>query len=90
MLAGERDDAIRLGREALDMNVELGIEELRAHALNNIGTARLAKGDRGGLEDVEQSLEIAVATNSPESVAGLRQPRLHVWPTSASSSARSR
>ena len=50
------------------MNVELGIDELRAHALNNIGTARLAKGDRGGLEDIEQSLEVAVAANSPESV----------------------
>ncbi|MBA2569428.1 MAG: AAA family ATPase [Actinobacteria bacterium] len=68
MLAGERDDAIRLGREALDMAVELGNDELRAHALNNIGTARLTKGDRGGLEDIEQSLAIAVAANSPESV----------------------
>jgi tetratricopeptide (TPR) repeat protein len=68
MLAGDRDDAIRLGREALGMAEELGIDELRAHALNNIGTSRLAKGDRGGLEDLEQSLAIAVAANSPESV----------------------
>jgi tetratricopeptide (TPR) repeat protein len=68
MLAGDKDDAIRLGREALHMAEELGIDELRAHALNNIGTSRIAKGDRGGLEDLEQSLAIAVAANSPESV----------------------
>jgi len=68
MLAGDRDDAIRRGREALDMAEELGIDELRAHALNNIGAARVAKGDNGGLDDTEQSLAIAVAANSPESV----------------------
>jgi class 3 adenylate cyclase/tetratricopeptide (TPR) repeat protein len=68
MLAGERDDAIRLGREALDMADELGLDNLRAHALNNIGAARIALGDRGGLDDSEQSLAIAVAANSPESV----------------------
>jgi class 3 adenylate cyclase/tetratricopeptide (TPR) repeat protein len=68
MLAGEKEDAIRLGREALEMAVELGIDELRAHTLNNIGAARVAKGDTGGIEDLEQSLAIAVAANSPESV----------------------
>jgi class 3 adenylate cyclase/tetratricopeptide (TPR) repeat protein len=70
MLGGERDDAIRLGHEALAMAEELGIDELRAHALNNIGASRVAKGDRGGLDDLEQSLAIAVAANSPETVRG--------------------
>jgi class 3 adenylate cyclase/tetratricopeptide (TPR) repeat protein len=68
MLAGDRDDAIGLGREALEMAEELGLDELRAHALNNIGASRIAKGDSKGLEDLEQSLAIAVAANSPESV----------------------
>jgi class 3 adenylate cyclase/tetratricopeptide (TPR) repeat protein len=69
MLAGERDDAIRLGREVLDMAAELeGAEELRAFVLNNIAASRIALGDQGGLEDMEQSLAIAVAANSPESV----------------------
>jgi tetratricopeptide (TPR) repeat protein len=68
MLAGEREKAIRVGREALAMAEELGIDELRSHALNNIGASRLAQGDRGGLDDTEQSLAIAVAANSPESV----------------------
>jgi class 3 adenylate cyclase/tetratricopeptide (TPR) repeat protein len=68
MLAGERDEAIRLGHEALQMADELGLDELRAHALNNIGASRIAMGDKGGLEDSEQSLAIAVAANLPESV----------------------
>jgi class 3 adenylate cyclase len=68
MLAGDRNDAIHLGREALEMAEELGIEELRSHALNSIGASRLAIGDHGGLEDLERSLAIAVAANSPESV----------------------
>ena len=55
MLAGRASEAIRLGREALAMAEELGIDELRSHALNNIGIGRIRQGDRGGLEDLEQS-----------------------------------
>jgi class 3 adenylate cyclase/tetratricopeptide (TPR) repeat protein len=68
MLAGEQDDAIRLGREALTMAAELGNDEIRSHALNNMGIARVGLGDEGGLDDLEQSIAIAVAANSPESV----------------------
>ena len=67
MLAGEDAEAIRIGKEALEMAEQLGLEELRAHALNNIGSARTRSGDAGGLEDLEQSVAIAVAINSPES-----------------------
>jgi tetratricopeptide (TPR) repeat protein len=67
-LAGANQEAIRLGREALAMAEELELDEIRSHALNNIGISRIANGDRGGLDDVEQSLAIAVAINSPESV----------------------
>jgi class 3 adenylate cyclase/tetratricopeptide (TPR) repeat protein len=68
MLAGRKDEAIRVGREALAMAEELGLDELRAHALNNIGVSRVGKGDRGGLADLEQSIAIAAAINSPEGV----------------------
>ncbi len=69
MLAGEAESAIRLGREALAMIDELGgNEELRAHTLNNIGTARIFSGDLGGLDDLEESVGIAVAANSSEAV----------------------
>ena len=67
-LAGEHQEAIRLGREALAMAEELQLDEIRAFTLNNIGISRLGTGDRGGLDDVEQSLAIAVAINSAESV----------------------
>ena len=68
MLAGIHDEAIAQGLEALAMAEELGLDEIRAHALNNIGTSRLVTGDRRGLDDLEQSIEIAVADNSTESV----------------------
>jgi class 3 adenylate cyclase/tetratricopeptide (TPR) repeat protein len=68
MLANENEEAIRLGQEAVAMADELGDDELRAHALNNIGSARVARGDLEGVCDLERSVEISVAINSPESV----------------------
>jgi class 3 adenylate cyclase/tetratricopeptide (TPR) repeat protein len=67
-LAGEHEEAIRVGREALAMADELELDEIRSHALNNIGISRVGSGDRGGLDDLEQSIAIAVAINSAESV----------------------
>jgi class 3 adenylate cyclase/tetratricopeptide (TPR) repeat protein len=67
MLAGDSEHAIPVGREALAMAEELGLEELRAHALTNIGTSRLWSGDAGGFEDLEQSIAIGDAINSVES-----------------------
>jgi class 3 adenylate cyclase/tetratricopeptide (TPR) repeat protein len=67
MLAGESNRAIRVGREALAMAEELGLEELQAHALDNIGTSRLVEGDDGGFADFERSIEIADRINSVES-----------------------
>jgi len=48
------------------MAQELGLEVVQAHALNNIGAARSRIGDRQGLADLERSVEIASAANSPE------------------------
>jgi class 3 adenylate cyclase/tetratricopeptide (TPR) repeat protein len=66
-LAGDRDRSIESGREALAMAEELGLEELKAHALNNIGISRTQLGDAGGFEDLERSAEIADSLNSVES-----------------------
>jgi class 3 adenylate cyclase len=66
------DEGIAVGREALAMAEQLGLDDLRAYALNNIGRARLATGDEGGLEDFERSLAIAVPIKSLESVRGYR------------------
>jgi tetratricopeptide (TPR) repeat protein len=68
MVADEPDTAIRIGRQALKMAEDLGLDEVRAHALTNIGSARVARADAGGIDDLERSLAITLARNSPESV----------------------
>jgi class 3 adenylate cyclase/tetratricopeptide (TPR) repeat protein len=70
MLGGRFDDAIQIGRQALEMASELGLDEVRAHALNNIGSARVNAGDTGGINDLEQSIKITDEIGSPESLRG--------------------
>jgi class 3 adenylate cyclase/tetratricopeptide (TPR) repeat protein len=70
MLAEEDEEAVEVGREALAIAERLGLAELQAHALNNIGVARAHLGDESGLADVERSIEIALAANSPEAARG--------------------
>ncbi|HSP73394.1 MAG TPA: AAA family ATPase, partial [Gaiellaceae bacterium] len=64
MLAGESEEAIRLGREALAMAEQLGLDEVRAAALNNIGSARSHLGDRGARADAEAAVELAERSQS--------------------------
>jgi class 3 adenylate cyclase/tetratricopeptide (TPR) repeat protein len=68
MLADRDRDAIAIGRQAVAMATELGMEVVRAHALNNIGVARVHGGDVGGLGDLERSIEISNEVGSPESL----------------------
>ena len=70
MIADRNEEAISVGFEALRMAEELGLDELRAHALDNIGIARAGIGDLGGLVDLERSIAIAVELNSLEAVRG--------------------
>jgi tetratricopeptide (TPR) repeat protein len=65
-LAGESEEGLRLGEEARDLAVRLGLAELEAHALATIGTAKMHLRDPSGRSDLERSLEIAIAANSPE------------------------
>ncbi len=69
-IGDENEEAIRVGLEALDMADDLGIEDVRAHALDSLGRARVRIGDPGGLADLEASIAIAVSVNSLESVRG--------------------
>ena len=64
-LAGRPAEALELGREALELAEELELDEIRSHALNTVGLSRVALGDEDGVADVERSLEIALAINSP-------------------------
>ncbi len=72
MLAAQDDEAVRLGREALAMSQLLGLEDVSAQALNNIGVSRVALGDDAGIEDLERAISIALEINSPELARGYR------------------
>jgi tetratricopeptide (TPR) repeat protein len=62
MLAGELD--VELAREALELAEALELDEIRAHLLITIGTARSLSGDLGGgRHDLERGLEVALAGN---------------------------
>jgi predicted ATPase len=71
MLANRPDDAVEVGREGLALAEELDLRELQAHALNNIGTARVSAGDLGGVADLERAASIAASINSPEEIRAL-------------------
>ncbi|HEY6068850.1 MAG TPA: AAA family ATPase, partial [Gaiellaceae bacterium] len=78
-LAGDNDEAITFGEQALAMAQSLGLDELRAHALTSIGTAKLQKGDPAGLRDLEASVEIARRIRSPEAARALNNIGAMVW-----------
>jgi class 3 adenylate cyclase len=65
MLAAEHDEAIRVGEQALAMAEELGLDEIRAAALVNIGSSRGAEGQLEGLEELARGIDLARAANAP-------------------------
>jgi tetratricopeptide (TPR) repeat protein len=70
LLQASLDAAITLGRQALEIAASLSLDDIRVHALNTVGTARVGQNDLAGLEDVERSLRLARRINSPESARG--------------------
>jgi class 3 adenylate cyclase/tetratricopeptide (TPR) repeat protein len=70
LLRARLNEAIALGRQALEIAAALELDEIRVHALNTIGTARVERNELEGLEDVERSLTLARRLNSPESARG--------------------
>ncbi len=79
MVAGARDEAIRISGEALAMAEELDLLDLQAHSLVNIGTARANGGDASGHEDIERAIEIASAAHSPELPRAWHNLGISVW-----------
>ena len=66
MLDDEHEEAIRVGREALDMAERLGLDELRANVLSTIGTT-LSNSELGaGDEMLREAIAIGAALNSVE------------------------
>jgi class 3 adenylate cyclase/tetratricopeptide (TPR) repeat protein len=71
MLAGDNAGALRRAEEALDMAGQLGLEDLRVHALTTIGSAKENLGDATGRLDLERAVEIGRAANSPMTAGAL-------------------
>jgi class 3 adenylate cyclase/tetratricopeptide (TPR) repeat protein len=65
VIAEELQDGRRLAASALAMAEELGLDELRAHALTTTGMVKNAFGDPSGTGDIEYALEIALEIDSP-------------------------
>jgi class 3 adenylate cyclase/tetratricopeptide (TPR) repeat protein len=70
MFTDRSDEAIENAREALEIADQLGLADVCAQALVNLGTARWRAGDRSGADDIRRGIEIAVAANSPECLRG--------------------
>jgi DNA-binding CsgD family transcriptional regulator len=60
MLQDRFEDAIAWGRRAIDLSDRLDRLEIRAHALNNVGTALMMTGGPDGDRLLEESLRISL------------------------------
>jgi ATP/maltotriose-dependent transcriptional regulator MalT len=69
MTSGLTEEALDSGQRALDLANQFDDNGIRAHALNNIGTALLKSGELAGLAKLEQSLTIALDHNLQEHAA---------------------
>jgi class 3 adenylate cyclase/tetratricopeptide (TPR) repeat protein len=65
VLSGDYDEAIRLGRDALALAEQSGLDDVRAEVLINIGLARCDSGDERGTEDLEEAVAIATRLPAP-------------------------
>ena len=59
MMGDEAQRAVEVGSHAFEMAEALGLDELRASALNTLGVARFMTGDLDGLHNLERAIEIS-------------------------------
>jgi tetratricopeptide (TPR) repeat protein len=79
MLAAHTERAVDLGREALRLTDELGLDEIRAKALINVGSALVIAGYREGLRDLERGIELAQQLNLiGEVIRGKNNTEVHL------------
>ena len=69
MLAHEIPAAIEWAQRTIKLAETLGRSDILSHALNNLGAARLIADDPGGRDDLERSLQIALAGDFQEHAA---------------------
>ena len=60
MLNDRMDEAIDWGNRALELEQTFTDPEIRVHALNNVGSARVFRGDEGGEAMLHESLALAI------------------------------
>src|SRR3974390_846407 len=53
------EQTLQFGRLALELAAQFGDDGVRSHALNNMGTAMMAAGDKSGISKLEESLRVA-------------------------------
>jgi DNA-binding CsgD family transcriptional regulator len=64
--SSQMEEALEFGQRALELAEKFGDHRVRAHALNNVGSALLFSGRDGGVEALEQSLAVALEHNLQE------------------------
>ncbi|WP_084099494.1 AAA family ATPase [Demequina sp. NBRC 110051] len=70
MLADDAEEAVRWGERAIALASELGADEIRIHALNNVGSAMaVAAYDAAGVARLRQSLDGALMAGLEEHAA---------------------
>ena len=80
MLAGENEESIRIGEEALAMAEELGLAAIKANALVNVGSSRAALLEEEGIELLKRGVEVARVANVPfEITRGLGNLASWLW-----------
>ena len=68
MLANQFEASIATAGASLEIAEQLDLADIRAHALNTIGTVRAVNRDRGGIEQLEQSLAVSLEQNQAENI----------------------
>ncbi len=69
MLNDRMDEAIDWGNRALRLAADYDNDEVRIHALNNVGTAMIYRDRPEGIELLEESLELALKVGHDEHAA---------------------
>jgi class 3 adenylate cyclase/tetratricopeptide (TPR) repeat protein len=66
LMAGRMDEAVPVGREALEIAEMLGLHEHEAHALTVIGASQMDRGDPQALGNLEHAVAITIEHNLTE------------------------
>ena len=67
-LTSQLKDALVTAGASLEIAEQLDLDDIRAHALNTIGMVRVLDRDRGGIEQLEQSLAVSLEQNHAENI----------------------